>query len=399
MKFLSYKNQWVTSVNLLKSGILQTFLKRQYETMSSQIFSAPCSLLEKWAKLSVTQPLSKSVYANDSEYFASTGVSKLGWRQFRRAAYYGLCGHANNCHQHIQPHWKRGLWLYKGISQIGDALMDLAPRDLLTANGLAIDLLSDIHICELFEGDSWFGQVFSSIDLIQDDDYDFVIMPSNKRRSLSHKRGPLAKLPWVSMHGFYTGPEFNRADFAAQRLFDALGIMGTPDELQSHARQKLVPLISPRSSNHTQNKSPVKIAFALGGVDRHRTYSKWESVALSIVTDKPIDLTLLGSSNAIQAADKFLATWPYRLTNMVDKTNLTQCRKIINEQDLLIASDGGLMHLGITTKTKLISLFPSNVHPEWRLPKSMEINSITSTSNNVNDIDADIIANKIMQEL
>ena len=367
--------------------------------MSSQIFSAPRTLLEKWAMLSVTQPLSQSVCANDSAYLASTGVSKLGWRQFRRAAYYGLCGHAANCCQNIQPHWRRGLWLYKGISQIGDALMDLAPRSLLTANGLAIDLFSDTHICELFEGDSWFGQVFSSIDLMQADHYDFVIVPSNKKRSLGHKRGPLAKLPWVSMHGFYTGPEFNRADFAAQRLFDALGIIGTLDELQNHAVQKLAPLISPHSSNKIQNESPVKIAFALGGVDCHRTYSKWENVALSIVTNKPIDLTLLGSSNAILAADKFLAAWPYRLTNMVNKTNLTQCRRIINEQDLLIASDGGLMHLGITTKTKLISLFPSHIRPEWRLPKSMQINSITSMSRNVSDIDPNIIANKIMQEL
>ena len=347
--------------------------------MSSQIFSAPRTVLEKWARLSVTQPLSQSVCANDSEYLASTGVFKLGWRQFRRAAYYGLCGHADNCYQHIQPHWRRGLWLYKGIPQIGDALMDLAPRSLLTSNGLAIDLLSDTHICELFEGDSWFGQVFSSIDRIQAADYDFVIVPSNKRRSLGHKRGPLAKLPWVSMHGFYTGPEFNRADFAAQRLFDALGIAGTHEQLQGHARQKLAPLVQSPSLTRHHGNAQVKIAFALGGVDPQRIYTQWQSVAQGLAAHRSVDITLLGSSNALHAANEFAAKWPDVLNNQVGKTSLNQCRKVVHQQDLLFACDGGLMHLGITTPTKLISLFSQSVHPAWRLPLQEQCSSLQAT--------------------
>lgn len=44
------------------------------------------------AKLSVTQPLSKSVSANDDAYLAHTGYRKLGRRQSRRAIYLRLSG-------------------------------------------------------------------------------------------------------------------------------------------------------------------------------------------------------------------------------------------------------------------------------------------------------------------
>ena len=280
--------------------------------MSPQTLAAPRTLLGKWVVSSVTQPLSQSVCANDSEY--------------------------------------------------------LAPRSLLTEHGVAIDLLSDIHICELFEGDSWFGQVFSSIDRVQAKDYDFVVVPSNKRRSLGHKRGAIAKLPWVWMHGFYTGPEFNRGDFAAQRLFDALEISGTEAQLQPHARQKLAPVVLSPLFNRNDGDSQVKVAFALGGVDPQRTCTQWLGVSQSLAAHRSIDITLLGSGNASESASKFVAGWPHRLNNQVGQTSLIQCSEVIYQQDLLFARDGGLMHLGVTIPTRLVSLFSRSVHPSWQLP-------------------------------
>lgn len=347
--------------------------------MLPKTLTTPRTLLKNWANLSVTQPLSHPVCSNGPEYLASTGISKLGWRQFRRSIYYELSGHANRCHQYIQPNWRRGLWLYKGIPQIGDALMDLAPRSLLVEHGIKVDLFSDSHICELFKNDSWFGKNFSELDRVQAKDYDFVIVPSNKRRSLSHKRGPLAKLPWISMHGFYTGPEFDRGGFSAQRVFDALRITGTQEKLQSHARQKLSPIISPASVGRNPGGMPIKLAFALGGVDPQRTYDQWQSVAQGIAAHRLVDVTLLGSSNAAQAAREFQSKWLYSLNNQVGQTSLFQCREIIHQQDLFFACDGGLMHLGVTTPTRLVSLFSRSVHPAWRLPLEEQRNSLQAT--------------------
>lgn len=52
--------------------------------------------LQKQAHVCVTQPLSKTVSANDKTCFAQIGVPKLAWRQLRHAPYFKLSGHGKN---------------------------------------------------------------------------------------------------------------------------------------------------------------------------------------------------------------------------------------------------------------------------------------------------------------
>jgi predicted transposase YbfD/YdcC len=360
--------------------------------MPSQDHAPHRTFLEKWALLSVTQPLSRPVHSNDREYLASTGTAKLGWRHWRREVYYGLSGQASLCSEQIQTHWKRGLWLYKGIPQIGDALMDLAPRSLLHERGIVVDLISEAHICELFEGDPWFNQVFSSNNSIDAENYDFVIVPSYKRRSLGQKTGALAKLPWIVMHGFFTGPEFNRGDFAAQRLSDAMGAELCIDQIACHARQKLRPLIQLTGNDLEVDASQFKVAFAIGGVDPKRTYAHWHHVAQLLSCDTHLRITLLGSADALHTARQFEKNYSGQVVNLVGQTSLAQCRELIARQDLLLACDGGLMHLGLTTATPLLPLFTQSVSPVWRLPAWAQTHALQSSSDAVDDIDATEVA-------
>ncbi|UUZ73635.1 hypothetical protein LP415_11155 [Polaromonas sp. P1(28)-8] len=58
--------------------------------------------LQKQAQVCVTQPLSKTVSANDKAYFAHIGVRKLAWRQLRHALYFKLSGHGKDVSARFQ---------------------------------------------------------------------------------------------------------------------------------------------------------------------------------------------------------------------------------------------------------------------------------------------------------
>ena len=266
--------------------------------------------------------------------------------------------------------------------------MDLAPRSLLHQHGIVMDLISNDHICELFSDDPWFNQVLSSNKPINAANYDFVIVPSYKRRSLGQKTGVLAKLPWVAMNGFYTGPEFNRGDFAAQRLSDVLNAELNPDQLAVHAPQKLRPLKKVTVGSLQPDTSTRQVAFAIGGVDPKRTYSHWSHVAERLGRIFPLHITLLGSTDALDAARQFEKNYQGPVFNQVGQTNLAQCRELIHQQHILLACDSGLMHLGLTTATPVLSLFNRSVSPLWRLPPREQTNALQSSGDAVDDIDA-----------
>jgi len=193
------------------------------------------------------------------------------------------------------------------------------------------------------------------------------------------------------MHGFYTGPEFHRGEFAAQRLVDALGLTRSPTELAHHSQQKLQPLPKTESAPAAR----IKLAIALGGVDPLRSYQKWLALAQAIGEIATIDITLLGSANALEEAKAFEGQWAGSLHNAVNKTDLEQCRHLINAQDIVIACDGGLMHLTVTTQTKMVSLFTSTVEPAWRLPADRLDSALKSKTDDVNGITTSDIADLV----
>ena len=354
--------------------------------------------LKKQALSSVTQPLSSKVDSNEESYLDAEGFEKLGWRHFRRRVQFGLSGQQKYLRNEIDPSWKKALWVYKGIPQIGDTLMDLAPRSLLSQRGLHVDLYTDSHLAAMFTDDPWLGQVYDDPREVAAQNYDFVIVPSHKNRSLHHKTQLLPHLSWVSMHCFYTGPEFHRGKFGAQRIIDLLGDKTAELEFALHQQQKLRPLIKPANDGRGHSK----IAIALGGVDAARTYNHWLALAEKLFqSDNKIELTLVGSSNAIEIGQMFVSQFSkrQRIVNLVNKTNITECRNLINQQDLLIAADGGLMHLGATTSTKLISLFHKKVDPQWRLSGTHLQSCLQSSTLAVSDIAVDAIVKTCLSVL
>jgi heptosyltransferase-2 len=325
---------------------------------------------------------------NASEYLKESGLSKLGWRAWRRHLLYCLSGQERYRIEHPPATGRRVLWLYWGIPQIGDALMDLAPRSLLTEMGFSVDLYTHDHLRDLFLEDAWFTRVISDASMIDQKSYDFAIIPSNKHRSLQAKIENLPHTPWLSLHGDFTGPEFQRADFSTQRLIDFLGCTVTSSEFSRHARQKLKPVQEISNKCSRTYHEVHTIALAIGGVDALRVYQNFSQVITGLIKEGYQNYILVGGCNGNSMAEDILQRHCHeaKIVNHVGKTSLHDCHSLLSGCHAIIAADGGIMHLATTTNRPVISLFQSTVAPQWRLPSVELSTAIQSRTSDVNDI-------------
>lgn len=345
-------------------------------------------LVRQLAHESVTQPLSNPVASNASAYLEAVGERRLGWRAFRREVVYRLSGQERCRIERLGEGHRRGLWMYFGVPQVGDALMDLAPRSLFAEAGLSVDLATHAHLAELFQGDPWFANVLAGPAEISAAAYDFVIVPSHKHRSLRMKQRHLPRHPWLSMHGRFTGPEFHRAEFAARRLADFLRLEPKPDAMAWHARQKLGGKAAANGLSEAPPFPSSAVALALGGVREERTYSRWPDVVRELASAGIDTFVLLGSENGRPAAREVRSRSgaSMRIHDFVGSTSLKECHRLLSHCAVAVAADGGLMHLAVAAGRPVVSLFQSDILPQWRLPPAdMEL-AIRSGTANVSDI-------------
>lgn len=357
--------------------------------------------VRRLARESVTQPLSDPVASNASAYLEAVGERRLGWRAFRRELVYRLSGQERFRIERLREGSRRGLWMYFGVPQVGDALMDLAPRSLFAEAGLSVDLATHPHLTELFQADPWFSKIFAAPSEISGADYDFVIVPSHKHRSLSMKQRCLPHHPWFSMHGRFTGPEFHRAEFAARRLADFLQLTLKPESFARHARQKLGREDTPGGAAESMPFSGDAVALAVGGVREERTYSHWADVVRELANAGVDTFVLLGDERAKAAADEILerADAAARIHDFVGRTSLRECHRLISRCALTLAADGGLMHLAVAAECPVVGLFQSGILPQWRLPPSDAKRAIHSNTSNVSDIAPESIARAAREAL
>ncbi|WP_372828611.1 glycosyltransferase family 9 protein [Polaromonas sp.] len=337
--------------------------------------------------------------ASSQEYLSDVGYRKLGWRALRRRLVFIMSSQAKLKMDSLKKAGKRGLWLYFSEGQIGDALMDLAPRSLLHAQGFSMDLLTDRTIARLFHDDPWFTSVTDDISAATKAPYDFVIVLSHKRRSLQLKMRHFRALPWVSILEDFTGPNFDRAAFATQRLADLLELNLNPAEFARHARQKLKPSTARTGLARDITQIGQAIALSVGGVDPLRTYKRWPAVMAQLVRQGKAEFILLGSDNGLAEACRIeLELGSSALVhNCVGKYSLAQSHALLTAARVIVCVDGGLMHLAATTQTPLIGLFSSAIRPAWRLLPSRPLTLFAcSSSPDVNDISPAEIAEKTL---
>ncbi|GKQ56513.1 glycosyltransferase family 9 protein [Sphaerotilus sulfidivorans] len=329
-------------------------------------------LLRPLADATNLQPLSAPVPADDAAFRARKGEFKLALRTMRRALQLSMSGQRRRLCTRIDPAQRRILWIHQGMPQVGDALMDLAPRSLLAEQGYMVDLYAVPHLVALFRDDPWFSRTLSDPAEVDPARYDLAIVLGHDRKALELKQTRLPQLPWVSLHGYYDSPGFHRARYVAQRLADLLGIVLDTDAMARHSVQKLATLSANAAWATAQCPQPADAVIAVGGVSPDRTYFHWDRVVAGLHADGMRRIILIGSDNGRAMADRITAlatTLPgLELIDCVARTTLPQAHALVGRARIALCADGGLMHLALATSTPVIGLYCGAIRPEWREP-------------------------------
>ena len=355
--------------------------------------------LRTLAQACVQQPLSQPVPADDEIFKARKGFFRLAFRAVRRMLLLRISGQLATLQPGLDHRFRRVLWIHEGMPQIGDALMDLAPRSLLVELGFQVDLFSSPHIATMFEHDAWFTRSLCNLEDLHIKDYDVAIVLSNDRKALGAKRTRLAGLPWVSLHGFYGGPDFHRACFATQRLADLLKVTLNAREFARHSAQKLP--VSALANAKAQRLCPQTdgVALALGGVWPERTYRRWPQLVELLKAQGVQRFVLIGGENGREMADRVVAgaSSDIQVLDFVGRTHLLEAHALFARCVAIVCADGGLMHLALTTAVPVVALFNTAIDPLWRLPTRFNGACLSSPNEQIDGLSENIVAVAVMK--
>ncbi len=279
---------------------------------------------------------------------------------------------------------KKCLWLYTGKRNIGDAIMDLSGRSLLKGHDIHLDLLTLPNLKEVFQGDDIFVNVFDDIKQVKKDQYDYIILSEFNHPSLRLKAKHFPKTMYACLFGFFYGPDRNQTLFSHHAINHIFNLNHNEEFITQNAKPYL---FQNNISAITSTITRPYIALSIGGIDQDRSYQHWLEF-LHLLDSKqesiqfPIrDIVLIGSSNGLKTSQEIINTRFQKITihNYVSQLNILKSRDLISNAKLLIACDGGLMHVGHTTQTSSISIFRTQEPSEFRLTKNCHSIPIQST--------------------
>ena len=102
-----------------------------------------------------------------------------------------------------------------------------------------IDLFTDIASSKLYADDSVISNVFTNKALIDQNQYDLVIIDSYSTRSIRIKNDIAPLVPFIGMFGFFNGPDVNRTLFSFHRMNQLLGYKHSEREISKIAKDHL----------------------------------------------------------------------------------------------------------------------------------------------------------------
>ena len=283
----------------------------------------------------------------------------------------------------ISSDHKRILWINKSAPSLGDSLMDLSSRVLLQDR--EIDLLTDKKNKHIYTDDPIFNEVYTSAEGIDKKKYDLVILDSYSSRTIKLKIRALPFHEFVSIYGFFNGPEINRILFSFHRVNFLLRLN------LSHMKINSLAFPSMNFSKPKNLKLPQKfITLAVGGEWEYRTFKNWEEVVKKLLNKyDQLLICLVGSKNGIDHALKIHEFFPNRVLNFVGKYSFKETAFIISRSKVFLGCDGGLLHVANSFRKITIPLF-SRVEPELRMTEGM-ISFPIYDSLDVNNIKIDSI--------
>ncbi len=242
----------------------------------------------------------------------------------------------------ILPEHQNILWINISAPSLGDSLMDLSSRAMLYDR--KIDLFTDEYNAILYQNDIFFSSIFCEIKQMEKKIYDLVIIDSYSTRSIRIKAQIACFVPFVTMFGFYNGPEVNRVLFSFHKMNSLLGYEKKKSEISRIAKPSIFISTNDYELIRSYNLPQDFIAIVVGGEWSFRTFNKWDLVIEKLISlYSNLKVILIGSDNGIEAAkliiDKFSNV---KILNYVSKFTFNQTAEIINrcsELQIIIGSE------------------------------------------------------------
>ena len=286
-------------------------------------------------------------------------------KYLKRYLYMILKREIKNERNEISLSQKKILWINKSAPSLGDSLMDLSSRTLMATKD--IDLLTDKKNAPIYENDLIFKNTFCETENLKGKVYDLIILDSYSTRTIGLKNKLFPNTDFVSMFGFFNGPEVNRVLFSFHRLNNLLGLKMSSYEINHIARPSMK--ISKVKSIKLPNEY---ITIAIGGEWEYRTYNNWLGVVSIILRNyKNINIILVGSENGKIYAESIVSKFSEgQVIDCVGKYSYKETAYIISKSNLFIGCDGGLMHAANCFQRILVPLF-ARLEPSMQLTENM----------------------------
>lgn len=356
--------------------------------------------LLRYAQETWQPPFPHALPSSTDEYVANTSVWSAARRRALRSLHLSLHGQTRLARKGIDPTvHRRVLWIHQGTPQVGDSLTDLAARVLLKGKVEKIDLLTDAHLLQLYRSDEVFDEVASTPAELPGP-YDLIVLHSASSRSVKDKLKHYRGVPYVHVHGFFTGPEFNRTLYGYYRVAQLLDLALTEQEIERMACPSMQASAGEEAAVAALDLPSGAIAMAIGGVRDWCTYMQWPEVLRGLHeanVRRPV--VLIGSDNGLAMRDQIVAAQTgMTLIDRVAKHTLGEVQALMRRCDLVVCADGGLLHLAHTAHVPVVTLFAGISEPRFRLT-SANRTQWRYGAEWVNDVLAADLVNTITQAL
>ena len=350
--------------------------------------------VRRYAAATWTPPFEADLPSDLASFLAGVSPWRAARRRLMRELSLVLHGQRALQRLRIDPGVRRVLWIHQGTPQVGDSLMDLAARQLLADRFERLDLLTDAHLLPLYQADHLFTAVAARPQDLPGG-YDLILLHSASSRGTRDKFRFFRDVPFVHLHGVYTGPEFNRTLFGFHRV--AALLAQAPAEAEIRARARTVMWHSAQDEAAIEAADlpagPL-LAVAVGGVRDWRTCSRWGEV-LERLARRPQGcppVVLVGAANGLEMRDRLVAALPgVRFVDRVDRHSLPEVHALLQRCALVLAADGGLLHVAQSADVPVLGLFAGIIDPAFRVTAANRTRWLHGPER-VDDIDPDRVA-------
>ncbi|MBC7992747.1 MAG: hypothetical protein H7Z15_05835 [Rhizobacter sp.] len=349
--------------------------------------------LRRYAEETWVPPFPQPLPSNTDQYAGQVSWRRAAWRRALRQLRLSWHGQASLVRSRIdlQTH-RRVLWIHQGTPQVGDSLMDLAARVLLKGRVDRLDLLTEPHLLPLYRNDEVFTQVGSTASELAST-YDLVLLHSTSSRSVRDKLAHYTALPFAHVHGYFTGPEFNRTLFGFYRLAQLLQLPLDEGEINRIARPSMRAAADDERTVEALQIPPGALVVALGGVRDWRTYEQWPQVLQQLhACGVRAPVVLVGAENGLPMRDAIqAANTGLRIIDRVAQHSLGEVHALMRRCALAICADGGLLHVAHAANVPVVALFAGIIDPSFRVTAANRTRSLYG-ARSVNDVPASEVA-------